>query len=466
MTATVALRRLPRVLAAALLAVVLVAPAAPSPVRAAGVTFGTPEAKQAYNEAITFTVEMTASVPLKRVELRLVYPGAIGPFISVVEPTGSATQTLRYELDLTGGSHMVPNTVLEATWAAIPQDGSAPVLSETKTVRYEDTTQEWKSLKGDVVTVHWVKGDESFARSALKIGDDAIASTAKLLGVTETKTVDFFIYPDANSFFAALGPSTGESTVGQAHASIRTLFALIAPDQINDGEVERVIPHELVHLVFDTAVKNPYRYPPHWLNEGLAVYLSEGNSPYYRNLVADGVATGDILPLTALAVSFPRGDKVFLAYGEAVSAVDYLVATFGEDALWSLVKSYKEGLTDDEAFVRATSKDAAGFEADWLDNLGATMPAKYGPQSAPPGPVPPGWNGSGSGTPVASPGAGNGSAGRTPAPASTATAAPGSTGTPASSGGGDGILILAAVGVVILVVVAGMLIARRRTAGP
>ena len=28
--------------------------------------------------------------------------------------------------------------------------------------------------------------------------------------------------------------------------------------------------------MFDTAVENPYHFPPRWLNEGLAVYLSEG----------------------------------------------------------------------------------------------------------------------------------------------------------------------------------------------
>jgi hypothetical protein len=43
-----------------------------------------------------------------------------------------------------------------------------------------------------------------------------------------------------------------------------------------------VVPHELVHLVFDTAVKNPYHFPPRWLNEGLAVYLSEGNGTEYE----------------------------------------------------------------------------------------------------------------------------------------------------------------------------------------
>ena len=94
--------------------------------------------------------------------------------------------------------------------------------------------------------------------------------------MTETEPIDFFIYADQDAFYDALGPGTRENVGGQAHADIRTLFALITPSEIDDAWVEIVVPHELTHLVFDTAVDNPYHFPPRWLNEGLAVYLSEG----------------------------------------------------------------------------------------------------------------------------------------------------------------------------------------------
>ena len=100
--------------------------------------------------------------------------------------------------------------------------------------------------------------------------------------------VDFFIYGDTDSFRTALGPGTRENVGGQAHADIRTLFALISPDQINDAWVGIVIPHELVHLVFDQAVDNPFRAPPRWVNEGLAVYLSEGYTGSDKAAVAGG----------------------------------------------------------------------------------------------------------------------------------------------------------------------------------
>ena len=212
--------------------------------------------------------------------------------------------------------------------------------------------------------------------------------------MTETEPIDFFIYSDETAFRTALGPGTRENVGGQAHADIRTLFALITPTAIDDPWVGIVVPHELTHLVFDTAVENPYRFPPRWLNEGLAVYLSEGYGSGDQNRVADAVETRDLIPLVALGAQFPTDpDKTFLAYAESVSAIDYLVREHGRDAMVALVVAYKDGLTDDEAFTKALGVDLATFQAGWLEGLGAEPPEQFGPQPAPPGPLPSGWSG-------------------------------------------------------------------------
>jgi hypothetical protein len=403
-------------------------------------------------------------VPLERVEIRLRYPGSLGPFIEEVPAPAAGTTTLSYRLDATGGGHLVPNTPLVVTWAAFPAGSATPVLSAPQTVRYSDTDHDWKTLRGDLVIVHWYDGSDAFARKALDIGDAAVERTADLLGVTETEPVDFFIYGDQASFRAALGPGTRENVGGQAHADIRTLFALISPGTINDSWVGIVIPHELVHLVFDTAVSNPYRFPPRWINEGLAVYLSESYGPFDRNEVADAVDSGELLPLTALIGQFPTDpDKTSLAYAEAVSAIDHLVRISDQDTLLTLITSYKDGLTDDEAFSRALGMDVAGFQAGWLEELGAAAPQPYGPVANPPGPVPPGWDAPVDGQPTAAPG--NSPAAVPSSPGSTPGAASPGGGT---SGGGsrEPWLLLGAIGAVVLVVIIGMVLARRRVALP
>ena len=110
-------------------------------------------------------------------------------------------------------------------------DATGKTLARARRSRhvYADDRFDWKTLDGDVVRVHWVEGDQAFGKRALKIGDDAVAATAKLLGVTETDPIDFFIYADQHAFYDALGPATRENVGGQAHPDIRTLFALITP---------------------------------------------------------------------------------------------------------------------------------------------------------------------------------------------------------------------------------------------
>ena len=443
----------------AVAAVLLIAAAlAPAPVAAADVTFGMPSGKAVYGQSIDFSVDVTSSVPLARVELRLEFPDALGPLIVDVPIAGAgAKRQLQYSLDLAGGGHLVPNTPIRATWAAFTEPGADPVLSKTETVRYADTTKDWQSLKGDLVTVHWYQGDEAFARKALRIGEQAVQDTAALLGVNETEPIDFYIYGDQPSFRDALGPGTRENVGGQAHSDIRTLFALIEPQGINDPWVGIVIPHELVHLVFDTAVRNPYRFPPRWLNEGLAVYLSEGYGSSDRRLVEDAVSARDLIPLVALGGQFPTdAAKTSLAYAEAVSAIDYLVRTNDQASLINLVLAYKDGLTDDEAFTRALGVDLATFQDGWLAGLGASAPEQFGPRPAPPGPLPSGWSGP---APVSAPAASPGIT--SPAPA--ATSAPGTSRPDSATADGVGWLPIAAGGVVVvLVVVGGLLLARRR----
>ena len=57
------------------------------------------------------------------------------------------------------------------------------------------------------------------------------------------------------------------------------------------------------------------------------------------------------------------------------------------------IRSYHDGVSDDEAFQAALGRDVSGFESDWLKELGATPPTRLGPRPAPVGPLPSGWNG-------------------------------------------------------------------------
>ncbi|MDO8484001.1 MAG: peptidase MA family metallohydrolase, partial [Candidatus Limnocylindrales bacterium] len=320
---------------------------------------------------------------------------------------------------------------------------------------FADDRFEWQTAAGDLVRVHWYEGSASFGAGALRIGEDAVRAVSELLGVTESDPIDFYVYADKAAFYDALGPRTGENVGGAHIPGTRLMFALIPPDLIGDSEVRRIVPHELTHLVFETAAGNPYHFPPLWLNEGLAVYLSQGYDTSDRRMVEAAARGGTLIPLDGLTGQFPSAERFYLAYAESVSALDYLVRTHGTDALVSLIRSYAQGRTDDEAFSAALGVDLSAFGAAWLEDLGATAPTRYGPQPAPEGPIPSAWLGEAEAPtpPAASNGAAVGSAG---APAAAGT------GTPAADGGGGSLVLLLVVAGLGVATVAGVWFARRR----
>jgi hypothetical protein len=417
-------------------------------------TFGTPTATSTFEKGVTFSQPVTVEAPLARVELLVTSADAIGPTVTEQPaPAGNGSTTLTYVLDPSADGHILPNTKMVARWRLVSAaDHTVVQLGPEIQVTYADDRFDWKTEAGPLVRVHWYEGSDAFGKRALKIGEDAVQQTSALLGVTESDPVDFYIYADQTAFYDALGPGTRENVGGEAISSIRTLFALIPSSQINDSWVGIVIPHELTHLVFDTAADNAYHFPPRWLNEGVAVYQSEGYGASDRSLVADAAGAGTLIPLDGLTGQFPTtGDRFRLAYAESVSAVDYLVRTYGPDALVGLIRSYANGRTDDEAFTAAIGVDVTAFGEAWLADVDARPPTRYGPQPAAPGPVPAAWSGSAAAT--TPPGAATG------APGASAPAIP--AGAPTSGGSSLPIVAVVFLALAIMIVVA-VLVARSR----
>ena len=438
---------------------------APAASAASWAAFATPTAKSTFGTGIEFSQPVTLDTPIARAELLLTVADAIGP--TVLEspaPDGTGPVTLTESFDTSGGALLYPNTQLAARWRLTARDDPTEVeLGPILHLTYADDRFTWQTESGSLVTVHWYKGTSDFGARALKIAEDGVRKASDLFKVKETKPVDFFVYADDGPFYDAIGMDASSQVGGVAPPvpGLRTLFALVAPGQLSDPEVLSVIPHELTHLVIETAAGNPYHYLPRWLNEGLAVYESLGFDTSDRGLVAGAVRSGTLIPLDGLVAAFPTGDGFVRAYAESVSAVDFMLRTYGQDALVAVVRSYKEGRTDDEAFEQGLGVDAAAFGAAWLSSLGADAPSRYGPQAAPAGPIPAAWlpGGGGATGPKATTAAG---------PSARSTAGPAAPASPAGGGFDATVVIVGLLALVIAVgLVAGVIVrSRRRPSAP
>ena len=299
--------------------------------------------------------------------------------------------TLSYKLDTSAGD-LQPNSQVTAHFQLAFADGSVVNGPDMK-ITYQDDRFHWQTMLGKVVRLHWYQGDNQFAQQALQMGEQGIANAASFLGYAETEPVDFYVYADQTPFYDALGPATRDNVGGQANTDTRTLFALIGPSDLSYAAT--VVPHELTHVVFDDVTTNAYHFPPHWLNEGIAVYVSQGFDSSDRQLVDQAASDGSLMPLSAIRGQFPTTqDRFYLAYAESVSAVDYFMRTYGHADLVKLVTAFGTGASDDEAFTAAIGMGVDGFDKAWQGANGVTSQRSFGPQPAPTGPVPPGWTAS------------------------------------------------------------------------
>jgi hypothetical protein len=381
---------------------------APGVATGASVAFGTPTAKSTFGKSIVFTQPYSGG-GIAEAQIVIELPGDIGPSVSALQNQGSSALT--YTLDTSSGD-LAPFQPVTAHFQAVFADGTVQAGPHIH-VTYADDRFTWKAKSGKLVTIHWFQGTDAYAQQLLAYGEQGFAKSAAFLDINETKPVDFYIYPSQSAFQAGL--SVPETIGGQTQPSYRTCFALVAPNDLGYGST--VVPHELTHIVFSDITDNPYHSPPRWLNEGLAVYLSEGYGSSDRQLVSRAVKDGSLVPLPALAGYFALDQaRIYLSYAESVSAVDLMVRKYGKSAVQKLVKAYGNGATDDEAFKAAFGIDTAAFNKAWLADNSVAASATYGPRPAPTGPIPPGWTGSSETVPPLEP----------PSPSATGSSSPGS----------------------------------------
>ena len=206
--------RLPAALLAVGLASIAVGLAPPRAAAADEVSFGKPGRRGGLRHRDHLHGRRHPIRAARAVELRLRLPDTIGPFDRRRARApgdgdhAAAVRPRRHRRRPHRAQHADHRDV-----GRVPAAGGDPVVSRDDHVLYEDTTHDWRTVKGDLMTVHWYAGDDAFANKALQIGEKAISDTAALLGVTETE-------PDRLLHLRRPGRRSGpRSALGRARTS-------------------------------------------------------------------------------------------------------------------------------------------------------------------------------------------------------------------------------------------------------
>jgi hypothetical protein len=159
-------------------------------------------------------------------------------------------------------------------------------------------------------------------------------------------------------------------TGGQAFPDQNIVILGISEYDLDWGK--DAIVHELTHVLVGHLTFSCLGDVPTWLNEGLAVYSEGGLDPASARQLEEAIQEDTLLTVRSLSSGFSEvADKAYLSYSQSYSVTKYLIETYGQAKMTSLLVSLRDGLTIEEALIQTYGFNLDELEDRWRESIGA-----------------------------------------------------------------------------------------------
>ncbi len=207
---------------------------------------------------------------------------------------------------------------------------------------------------------------------------DWLADAAEKIHVDVTRDFEYTpktktlveMFPNHNQFSVRI---SGRGWIGTVGACTGRVIAMPAPDPLRGGFGQFnwavVLRHEYTHTVTLAATRNRI---PHWFTEACAVW----EQPDRRNfqavaLLVNAVRRNKLYPVKELSWGFIRPDRTrgrgarSLAYAQSEWIFEYIDEKNGRQAIHKMIRSFREGWTQQRIFKEVLGTTEARFDKDF-----------------------------------------------------------------------------------------------------
>jgi len=358
-------------LAALLAAFALVAPAS-AQVQASGATVESPDPS-----SITFAIQVSGD-PITEAILeyqRASGSSSIGGSVRAEIPS-RGTGVVTAQLPTNDSRSYIPiGTRFTYSWT-LRTAGGDTIETPLAQFVFLDGRYDWKMLEDDGIRVYWY-ADAALAQRVLVASVGAVSDLSDLLQVDIDFPVTVVLYAGGDDGIAAQRPRGGVYD-----EQSRTGGTRVAPDIVHVYDAlglswEDITRHEIAHVVTSRAGDGAFTSIPSWLDEGLATWAqAEKGSRVTATEFA--ISTDTTLRLRNLASPTNRAELIDLFYGQSWYVVEYMLATYGEQAMAHLFATIKAGNSTDAALREVYGLDQDSLYNEWRVSVGLA-PIEYAP---------------------------------------------------------------------------------------
>jgi len=291
--------------------------------------------------------------------------------IAKVSPGDPASAIAEHDLRI---SPFSPFSSVEYWWQVDWEDGTSST-SEHSSFIYDDNRFEWELLPDPPLLVHWIHGDIGFGQSALDVANNALQQIQRDWSFPPPRKLDIYIYDSTEAFQSALSLSGRTWAGGHADPTIGVVLLAVSPGPEGFVDIERLLPHELTHVMLYQRMGENYANLPEWFDEGMATLQEMAPSAELRIELENVTQRGRLFTMETLCAAFPFATSdAILAYAESASFVQYIKDVYGAGAINALIIAYQEGVTCTGGVQRVLQRTLRQVEVEWREAvLGQTQ---------------------------------------------------------------------------------------------
>lgn len=340
-----------------------------------------------FPETATFSATITADTDIVSVVLEYGNEQqTCGEVIAKAYPefTPGRTVNAAWTWEMRQSGSLPPGAQLWWRWRVTDANGNE-TLSETKTATWLDDIHNWKTINKGIINFHWYSGDNAFAQDLLNAAQDGLEFNRTQSGLTTDEPIDLYIYKNTSDMQDAMlyEPSW---TGGRAYSDYNIVVIGIAQDELDWGRDAMV--HELTHILVGHLTFSCLGDLPTWLNEGLAMFSEGELDPNSQRQLDSAIRDNTLLSLRSMSAGFGElPDKANLSYDQSYSVVKYLIETYGQEKMTSLLALLRDATAIDDALQQTYGFNTDGLEDEWRQAIGAQPRAVSAQPTAQPTPT-------------------------------------------------------------------------------
>lgn len=255
-------------------------------------------------------------------------------------------------------------------WFVVKLPDGKEYISPKKHFIYNDNRFDWKSAESAPFRVYWYVGDTVFGQTVLDAAQSGLRSIQNFITIAENGWVDIYVYASGADMQSTYLLGGIEMVAGHANPELGVTVVSLPPGPDQRFEIERQVPHELMHVFLYRSLGLRYANLPVWLNEGLASMSESITNPDYTLILKDAYENQKLLPMSSLCGKFP-GDAAgfYMAYGQSESFTRYLYRQFGASGLESLMMNYADGMDCERGSQVALGESLTRLDAQWQEDI-------------------------------------------------------------------------------------------------